>query len=232
MATRDPTQTRLLRQAAYKQLRAALREFRAGVNARWGQADIYTYIDGLESVLSVDQLGELIDTSLGKATAFVRSVFTDFRGFISGASGLRSDILGRTYGFMKAHTQTLVANIRANVSDWLSGRINKRTAFKNITKAFRQTITKGKRVLRTEIVKAYNQAVIAETALLGEQFGFTPKVQWVTRRDSKVRATHRARDKRKYTLDKAQTLIGEPNCRCSLVPVASKKQANRVNAIT
>lgn len=77
---------------------------------------------------------------------------------------------------------------------------------------------RARRIARTEIVRANNIATLEEFKQLEDGVGEPIRVQWSTTQDSKVRDTHASRQGQIYTQDEAQSLIGEPNCRCGLLP--------------
>ncbi|MDA7999854.1 MAG: phage head morphogenesis protein [Alphaproteobacteria bacterium] len=60
---------------------------------------------------------------------------------------------------------------------------------------------------------------MAETRRLGDLLGEAVMVRWKTTFDGRARDTHIARHNKIYTIDQASALIGEPNCRCAVVPV-------------
>lgn len=80
-------------------------------------------------------------------------------------------------------------------------------------------ITRARLIARTEVIRAHNEAKLNEFERVEGMTGDEVKVRWVTARDERVRATHRERHGKIYTRAEARQLIGEPNCRCTLVPV-------------
>lgn len=79
-------------------------------------------------------------------------------------------------------------------------------------------ITRARLIARTEVIHAHNEAALNEFDSLEGIVGETIYVQWWTALDDRVRPTHAARHGRVYRRDKAKQLIGEPNCRCALLP--------------
>jgi SPP1 gp7 family putative phage head morphogenesis protein len=79
-------------------------------------------------------------------------------------------------------------------------------------------LTRAKLIARTEATQIYNEAALAEfdhvSGIIGEQI----LVQWQATLDDRVRATHLARHGKIFTSEQAQLLLGEPNCRCSVLP--------------
>jgi len=79
-------------------------------------------------------------------------------------------------------------------------------------------ITRARLIARTEVVHTHNEAAMNEFESLEGIVGETIYVQWWTALDERVRATHAARHGKVFKRKTAQGLIGEPNCRCALLP--------------
>lgn len=79
-------------------------------------------------------------------------------------------------------------------------------------------MVRARLIARTEIIRAHSMAALNEYAALEGIVGEEIRVQWWTALDERVRSTHQARHGRVYTRDVAMGLIGEPNCRCCLLP--------------
>ncbi len=77
---------------------------------------------------------------------------------------------------------------------------------------------RGRLIARTEVVETHQQAAINEAELLEAETGYEINMEWSTCRDGRERKTHADRDGKVYTKEKVRTLIGEPNCRCSVNP--------------
>ena len=78
--------------------------------------------------------------------------------------------------------------------------------------------TRAKKLARTEIVRAHNIAAINNYELLGTQISENLMAQYWTALDERVRSRHRQRHGRIISFQEARELIGEPNCRCSILP--------------
>lgn len=78
--------------------------------------------------------------------------------------------------------------------------------------------TRSKLIARTETVRAYNVASVAEFQDVAERAGIEPAYEWVTAGDARVRPEHAKRNGKVYPAAQALAMLGEPNCRCSLVP--------------
>lgn len=79
--------------------------------------------------------------------------------------------------------------------------------------------TRARLIARTEIIRAFNEAKLKEYEAHEIRSGEEVKVQWWTALDERVRASHAARHGKVYTKKVAVGMLGEPNCRCSLLPI-------------
>jgi len=124
-------------------------------------------------------------------------VFTDLKGVTSAMSTQMSRelALGMSQG---KHPRQIAKN--------LTDRIDK------IGKA------RGTLIARTEVINSHNQAALNEYESAEGIIGDEVQVQWWTAQDERVRASHRERHAKVYEREEARELLGEPNCRCSLLP--------------
>lgn len=76
--------------------------------------------------------------------------------------------------------------------------------------------TRAKLIARTEIVESHNSAAIREGQIIAAETGIEEKYQWNTAMDGRERQSHASRHGEIYTASEVQSLIGEPNCRCSV----------------
>jgi len=90
------------------------------------------------------------------------------------------------------------------------------------------TLMRAKRIARTEIIKAHNHATLLEFEMVENIIGEKIKVQWMTAGDSRVRPWHAELHGEVMTRDEAMGLLGEPNCRCTILPyIDSKRKAGK-----
>lgn len=80
-------------------------------------------------------------------------------------------------------------------------------------------IVRARRVARTETTYVLNTASINEYERAEQILDEEIKVEWWTAQDERVRSSHRHRHGKIYEKSTARDLIGEPNCRCALLPV-------------
>jgi len=92
-------------------------------------------------------------------------------------------------------------------------------------------ITRGRLIARTEVVYAHNSATLNEFERIEGFTGEKILCRWFTARDERVRAEHAARHNKVYTRDEAESLIGEPNCRCSLLPYIPSIHGKQEDAV-
>jgi len=79
-------------------------------------------------------------------------------------------------------------------------------------------INRARTIARTEVTQTYNTAAINEYTSAERLLKEPIHVQWWTAGDDRVRAHHIERHAQIYTKEEAYELIGEPNCRCALLP--------------
>lgn len=78
--------------------------------------------------------------------------------------------------------------------------------------------TRGRLIARTETIHIHQQAALNEYYATEQATGEVFLVEWKATMDSRVRDTHAERNRRVYTKEESYRLIGEPNCRCALLP--------------
>lgn len=78
--------------------------------------------------------------------------------------------------------------------------------------------TRAKLIARTEIVESHNRASITEGSIISKETGVDIEYKWSTSIDGRERDTHHDRNGKVYGEDEVESLIGEPNCRCSVSP--------------
>lgn len=128
-------------------------------------------------------------------------------------------IYTRTYNDLRGVTDAMDAQIsRALAAGMAEGRNPRQIASMINKRVDAVGLTRARLIARTEIVHTHNQAAINEMELASAQIDENILVQWFTAQDSRVRPTHQDRHGRVYTRGEGEGLIGEPNCRCALLP--------------
>lgn len=128
-------------------------------------------------------------------------------------------IFSRTFNGMKGLTDVMKAQMGRELAKGMGeGRSPYDIAYKLKDRVDKIGITRARLIARTEVIFAHNSAAVNEYESLEGLIGEEIKVQWWTALDERVRASHRERHGRIYKKQRAQELIGEPNCRCTLLP--------------
>lgn len=78
--------------------------------------------------------------------------------------------------------------------------------------------TRGRLIARTETIHVHQQAALNEYFATEQSTGEVVLIEWNATMDSRTRDKHAERHGRVYTKEEAYALIGEPNCRCALLP--------------
>ena len=113
--------------------------------------------------------------------------------------------------FYAGYLQNMHESIKKINLKLRAGSINKKEGIRLIRKIRRKTSIRIALMINTEVVKAYNLAVM-------ETLNEEDIVIWRTVGGPRVRDTHRRRNGKRYRVASARALLGEPNCRCSVVP--------------
>lgn len=128
-------------------------------------------------------------------------------------------IWGRDFAELKGITGTMSGQIARVLTQGIEEGAGAAELARAITNRIDKIgLTRSKLLARTETVRAYNVATINETLQIEEETGADINQEWVTSGDARVRSTHAARNGKIFEPNVARSLIGEPNCRCSLVP--------------
>jgi len=128
-------------------------------------------------------------------------------------------IYTRAFNGMKGITSQMNTQISHYLAKGMAEGRHPREIARNINDRIDKIgITRGRLIARTEVIHAHNNATLNEYERIEN---FTEEViltRWFTARDERVRDEHKERHNRVYTRQEAEFLIGDPNCRCSLLP--------------
>ena len=128
-------------------------------------------------------------------------------------------IYTRNYNELKGITQAMDQQISRILAEGImEGTGPYELARKISSRVEKIGIVRATTLARTEIVQTYNTAALSEYEAAEQLTGKKILVMWLTARDSRVRLTHRPRDGVIYDRDVAQSMLGEPNCRGTLIP--------------
>ena len=126
-------------------------------------------------------------------------------------------IYTRVFNDMKGVTDTMRSQMSRVLSEgMLRGEGVKKVAKDMIGRVDSIGIVRAKLIARTEIVESHNQASILEGSLLAKETGIEEKYIWIGADDGRERPTHIARNNNIYSKEEVLSMIGEPNCRCSV----------------
>lgn len=129
-------------------------------------------------------------------------------------------IFTRVYSDLKGVTEVMSTQMSRELANGIiNGHNPKKVARAMADRVDKIGRTRSRLIARTEIVESHNSASINESRVLEAETGVEVMMEWITALDGRERPSHRARHQNVYTKDEAQSLIGEPNCRCSVSPV-------------
>ena len=129
----------------------------------------------------------------------------------------------RDFAALKGITDEMSKQIARILTEGVEQGLGIRELTRNITdRVDKIGRTRSQLIARTETVRAYNTANINEGLSVAADTGETINQEWVTAGDERVRSTHAHRNGKIFEPNVARGLIGEPNCRCSLVPFIEK----------
>lgn len=129
-------------------------------------------------------------------------------------------IFTRAFNDLKGVTDVMANQVsRELATSMINGEGVKRATDRITDRVDKIGKTRAKLIARTEIVESHNTAAIEEARQLEEDTGVETWMEWNTAIDGRERQTHHDRHEKVYTREKTQTLIGEPNCRCSVTAV-------------
>ena len=79
-------------------------------------------------------------------------------------------------------------------------------------------ITRARLIARTETIRTHNVAAINEMERMEVEVGKPILAEWVATLDGRTRDSHAERNGNVYDRSVAIGMLGEPNCRCSIIP--------------
>jgi SPP1 gp7 family putative phage head morphogenesis protein len=129
----------------------------------------------------------------------------------------------RVFDFLGDATSTMNTQVRRElVLGMAEGRGPNEIARRINAKVDSIGIVRARRIARTEIVHAHNVGALAGMEQAEAILGTPVLAKWITALDERVRPAHAARHAKIYKREEALPLLGEPNCRCNLIPYIEK----------
>ena len=125
----------------------------------------------------------------------------------------------RSFNGMAGVTEAMksqMSNVLA--SSMAEGRSPYDIAYKLNDRVDKIGMTRSRLIARTEVTYTHNQATLNEFASLEGVVGEDILVQWWTALDERVRSSHRLLHAVVMTREEVQQYLGDPNCRCTLLP--------------
>ena len=139
-----------------------------------------------------------------------------YQPFHADAVGL---IYTRTFNELKGVTAAMDQQISRELAAGLTKGAGPYEIARNINdRVDKIGINRARTIARTEVTQTFNTAMINEYASAEAIIKEPIFVQWWTAGDSKVRPAHIERHGVVFKREEALQLIGEPNCRCTLLP--------------
>lgn len=136
-------------------------------------------------------------------------------------------IYTRTFNELKGVTEAMDQQISRELALGMAEGRNPRQLASMVNKRVDNVgLIRARLIARTEVVHAHNQASLNEMTIVSQQIDENVLVQWYTAQDARVRPSHQDRHGRVYTRGEGEGLIGEPNCRCALLPYITSIQGS------
>ena len=142
----------------------------------------------------------------------------DFSPLANPAHVERAELIyTRVYKDLEGVTESMSSAISRELASGILTGENPRTVAARLNKQVDNIgKNRAKLIARTEIVHAHNTASIQEGSLIAAETGVEEQYQWLTAIDGRERPAHHDRHENIYPGGEAQSLLGEPNCRCSV----------------
>lgn len=226
---KDPTQTSSIRQAWVRQFNARFRKLRGQVNTLFSQGRVP--FDEEFAVFFAAWFERATLALLGGdwqrkyvTDAYIKGLVTS--GLVRPESAIAVALSGEHLKSIDALTKAVDAELQGvlsvmqaqsveRVQRGISGGIPK----SEITAGVKDRISKigNTRGAFLANTKTPYSANLAKINVVGASQDI--EFLWVTRQDERVRTDHALRNRKVYSKKAAANLIGEPGCRCSIVPV-------------
>lgn len=138
-------------------------------------------------------------------------------------------IFTRNFDGMEGITDSMKFEMRRVLSDGILRGENPKEISLKLIKRVDIGRARANRIARTEIIEAHQEASLLETEILEAELGVIFDMEWLTTKDGRQRDSHNARDGKIYSKAVAQSMIGEPNCRCAIFPHIDLSKIGKIN---
>lgn len=128
-----------------------------------------------------------------------------------------ANIYLRNFEALKGINAETSSKLSSILTDGINQSIGARRIAKDITNEVTSiNINRANLLARTEIVRSHNVGTILEGRRLASLINKKVKYRWQTAHDDRVRERHQAWNGKLYTEKETLSMIGQPNCRCSI----------------
>lgn len=135
-------------------------------------------------------------------------------------------IYSRVYSEMSGISETMNAQVRQILTKTMASGLGPDAAVSQLklvedinNKVDKIGLNRSRMMARTEIVEAHGEASLNEMDIASDVTGEEILADWVTAGDEAVREKHIDWQRNSpYPLEEARDMLGEPNCRCSVIP--------------
>jgi len=127
-------------------------------------------------------------------------------------------IFTRNFNGLEGISDAMKSEMRRVITDGVLRGHAPREIARNLEQRINVGRARANRIVRTEIIQAHQEASLIETAILEAELGIEFQMQWLTTKDGRQRDSHTTRDGKLYSKEEANSLLGEPNCRCAIFP--------------
>lgn len=216
----DPTKTATKIKDLIRIIFRNIRDFFGGITDSIKEADVLDLVENNPRILDFTDMDQHLSRVFASSEIFVASVFSSLiTPNFTNTAQIHAHMVRRMSALTIKNTTILVNDVRNAIQDFIFGSASLRDTAQRLRKIKKRTRANFARFIRTETVRAHNIAVINRTIEIADFNDKRPRVRWITKDDGRVRPTHVRRHNVIYTVKKAQSMLGEPNCRCGLSPV-------------
>ena len=136
-----------------------------------------------------------------------------------------ASLYSRSFHELKGITDAMSQQIGREIAQGLALGHNPEKIARNINdRVDKIGITRARLLARTETSYARNMGAVHHAELQEKYLDEEILFQWLTAGDDRVRKEHQKRSSRVFTKEEVAELVGEVNCRCSIMPYLDSVQ--------